>query len=209
MPVTPEYPPTPPVQPTPPMPPTPPVVPIYPTPDPMPTAVVPPPLINDQEPSQGPTVGVAPQAVVRVLSPRGVEYVFMTVALFTGATALVSLLISLVNGATDFGVLEFPVAMLVVALPIFAWLFLRLKKSEVNTPGLRLEPSKRRSTQFIQIASFVVCFFTLIGLITALFAKMSGSLVGTSIIKIILDGLIILVVVGGILTYYWRDEHRA
>lgn len=166
-----------------------------------------PPDFQNNQPD--PSVGISPQAVVRVLSPRGVEYVFMTIALFTGASALISILIALVNGKTDFDVLEFPTAMLVVSLPIFAWLFLRLKKAEVNQPSLRLEPSKRRSTQFIQIASFVVCLFTLIGLLTAIFAKMSGASDGGSMIKIILDALVILVVVGGILAYYWRDEHRA
>jgi hypothetical protein len=156
-----------------------------------------------------PSVGVAPQAVVRVLSPRGVEYVFMTIALFTGASGLISALISLINGKFSFSVLEFPVALLVVAVPVFTWLFLRLKKAEVNDPSLRLEPSKRRSTQFIQIASFVISFFTLIGLVVGIFASISGQYSGGSLLKLVFDALAVLVVVGGILAYYWRDEHRA
>ncbi len=152
----------------------------------------------------------APLAVVRVLSPRGVEYVFMTIALFVGVGGLISALISFVNGKFDFGVLEFPTAVLLVSVPTFAWLFLRLKKAELANPSLRLEPSKRRSTQFIQITNFIICFFTLIGIIVGIFAKMSGQYNGSggSLFKLILDGLIIILVLGSILAYYWRDERR-
>src|ERR1035441_4219828 len=118
--------------------------------------------------------GVVPMPVVRVLSPRGVEYVFMTVALLTGALGLGSALISLVNGKTEFSVMAFPAATLLVSVPVFAWLFLRLKATELADPSLRLDPSKRRSTQFIQIASFLVSFFTVIGYVSAVFDKMSG-----------------------------------
>jgi hypothetical protein len=120
-----------------------------------------PPINNASVPEQPATV--APIAVVRVLSPRGVEYVFLTIALFTGAASLTGDLISLLNGKTDFSVLAFPTAALVVSLPVFAWLFLRLKKAEFRNPSLKLDPSKRRSTQFIQITTFVICFFSGIG----------------------------------------------
>jgi hypothetical protein len=149
-----------------------------------------------------------PQPVVRVLSPRGVEYVFMTVALVIGAIGLISALLSVVNGKMSFSSLSFPVAMLLVAVPIFGWLFLRLKNTELADPTLALDASKRRSTQFIQIASFVTCFFTLIGFLAALFAKMGGEYDG-SLVKLILDVVILLAVAGGILYYYWKDEHRA
>jgi|GEM_PF-1053273 len=154
------------------------------------------------------TSSLVPQAVVRVLSPRGVEYVFLTIALFTGAIGLISALISLVNGKTDFNVLEFPAAVLLVSIPIFAWLFLRLKKAELIDPKLKLDPSKRRSTQFMQIFSFIICFFTLIGFVSLIFAKMAGQYGGSSV-KVFLDVLVILLVAGGILFYYWRDEHRS
>jgi hypothetical protein len=147
------------------------------------------------------------QPVVRVLSPRGIEYVFLTIALFTAAIGLGSALISLVNGQTGFDILAFPVASLLVSVPVFGLLFLRLKKSEANNPSLRYEASKRRSTQFSQIAGFVTCFFTLIGFVTSLFAKAAGEYHG-SVGKLFLDVLIVLIIAGGILAYYWRDEHR-
>jgi hypothetical protein len=149
---------------------------------------------------------LSPQPVVRVLSPRGIEYVFMTIALLMGAIGLGSALISLVNKQDNFTVLAFPVAVLVVSLPTFAWLFLRLKKAESLNPALKLDASKRRSTQFTQIVTFLTCFFTMIGLVTAIFAKLSGNFDG-SIVKLILDVLVVFVVAGGILAYYWHDEH--
>lgn len=148
-----------------------------------------------------------PVPVVRVLSPVGVEYVFLAITLFVGAAALVAALISLVNGQYSFSVLSFPTAALAVTVPLFALLFLHLKKMESRIPSLKLDPSKRRTTQAIQIVSFVVNLFTLIGFIFAVFAKLGGQST-VSIGKAALDALSILVVAGGILTYYWFNEHR-
>ena len=175
------------------------------TPPPPPTRVAPPP---DAIPNPPAPQGVVPQPVVKVLSPRGVEYVFMTIALVTGAVGLASALLAIVNGSYSFSVLYFPLSLLLVSVPVFSWLFLRLKHVEVLDPAARLDASKRRSTQFIQISSFFVCFFTLIGFLATVFAKLNGSYNG-SIVKVILDVLVILVVAGGILFYYWRDEHKA
>ncbi|MDB5169571.1 MAG: hypothetical protein JWO41_927 [Candidatus Saccharibacteria bacterium] len=151
---------------------------------------------------------LVPQPVVNVLSPRGVEYVFLVITLFTAAIGLSSGLLAAVNGALSFSSLSFPTALLLVSLPLFAWLFLRLKKAELLDPGAALDASKRRSTQTTQIICFLVVLFTLIGLVTAVMAKIGGNL-GESIVKIILDVLVLLVVFGGILAYYWRDEHKA
>ncbi len=145
--------------------------------------------------------------VVKVLSPVGVEYVFSAITLFIGAGSLLGILLSLVNGGTDFSILAFPTAALVVCVPVFAALFLRLKKMEFNMPQLRLDPSKRRTTQFLQFVSFTVCLFALIGFLTAMFAHI-GSSGGPSIGKAALDALCVIVVFGGILTYYWFDEHK-
>lgn len=132
----------------------------------------------------------------------------MTICLFVGAIALVTALISLANGKIDFSVLAFPAATLLISVPAFALLFLRLKKLELNRPELKLDPSKRRSTQFTQIAAFSVVLFTLIGFVFDIFMKLGGQ-GGLSIVKAILDTLCILVVAGGILAYYWRNEHKA
>ncbi|MFZ1248746.1 MAG: hypothetical protein WAQ24_00290 [Candidatus Saccharimonadales bacterium] len=152
-------------------------------------------------------IAVAPQAVVEVLSPRGIEYVFMTICLFMAAGGILSVLIALVNGKMEFPVLGFPVATVLVSGPLFAYLFLRLKKAELAEPQLRQDPSKRRSTQWTQIVTFLTCVFTLVGFVSTLFAKMAGQYSG-SLLKVFLNVLVILLVAGGILAYYWFDEHK-
>lgn len=151
---------------------------------------------------------MAPQPVVQVFSPHGIEYVFQTLSLLTGALGLLIVLLSLVNGETGFEVLGFPVAMLLVSLPLFAGLFLRLKNAELRNPALRLDASKRRTTQVVQIVTFLTCLFSMIALVAIIFAKIGGSYDG-SIFKAFVNVLIILLVAGGILTYYWREEHRS
>lgn len=177
-------------------------------PDPV-AATVP---LTPPEPAAAPALSVpssttSPVPVVRVLSPFGVEYVFMTICLFVGAIALATALISLANGKIDFSVLAFPAATMLISVPLFAVLFLRLKKLELSRPELKLDPSKRRSTQFTQITAFTVVLFTLIGLVFDIFMKLGGQ-GGLSIVKAVLDTLCILVVAGGILAYYWRNEHK-
>jgi hypothetical protein len=163
--------------------------------------------IAGRAPASVAAFGVNPQPVVQVLSPRGVEYVFLTISLFTAAIGLTSGLLAGLNGQLNFATLSFPSALLIVGLPIFGWLFLRLKKAELIDPSAALDASKRRSTQSIQIITFVVTLFSLIGLVAAIFAKMGGQL-GTSLGKIVLDILVLLIIFGGILAYYWHDEHK-
>jgi divalent metal cation (Fe/Co/Zn/Cd) transporter len=136
----------------------------------------------------------------------GVEYVFMTISLFAAAGGLTAALLSLVNGKISFDVLAFPTALLIVSVPVFALLFLHAKRQELRSPGLRQDPSKRRSTQFTQIVSFLVCLFTLVGLVSAIFMKLGGQSDGP-LWRIALDCLVLIVVFGGMLAYYWRDEH--
>lgn len=147
-----------------------------------------------------------PIPVVKVLSPVGVEYVFLTLTLFAGAISLAAALISFVNGKTDFSVLAFPAAVLLVTVPVFSVMFLHLKRLETQVPDLRLDASKRRSTQFTQIVAFIACLATLIGFVFDIFSKIGGQ-GGPSIVKAALDALCVLAVSGGILAYYWRDEH--
>lgn len=149
---------------------------------------------------------VQSQPVVKVLSPFGIEYVFLALSLFFGAGGLIAALLILVNGAASFSALAFPAAMLLVTLPVFAFLFLRLKKLEMRMPHLRLDASKRRTTQLIQIVSFITVIISLISFVYAVFAKMAGQS-GTSVGKVTLDTLCFVVVAGGVLAYYWRQEH--
>lgn len=174
--------------------------------EPMSKTAEPSPVQSTFSNSQSPT-SLEPTPVVKVLSPRGVEYVFLTVSLFLAAIGLASTLIALVNNKTDFSVLALPTSILVVSVPLFGLLFMHTKRAELNNPNLKLDPSKRRSTQFTQIVAFLVSVFTLIGFVTFCFAKSSDQYKG-SLVKIGLDALVLLVIAGGIGFYYWLDEHR-
>jgi len=149
----------------------------------------------------------APIGVVQVLSTRGVEYTMMMLCLWLAATARLWVLLALLNGGNHFDVMAFPVSLMVVCVPVFGWFFLRLKKAELADPQLRFDPSKRRLTQFTQVIAFAACLFNLIAFVYLVFTKMAGH-AAPSLGKSLLNLAVILLVAGGILAYYWNDEHR-
>jgi hypothetical protein len=146
--------------------------------------------------------------VVRVLSVKGVEYMMMSIALWMVSGSLAWLLLSLVNGITDFQLLAFPTAMLIVSLPCFGALYYRLRKAELQNPSLRLDPSKRRLSQITQFFAYVTCLFNLITFVYLLLGKIGGTS-SIAVWKIFMNLIIVLAIAGGILVYYWFDEHRA
>lgn len=148
-----------------------------------------------------------PVPVVKVLSVRGVEYLMMSFSLWLSAGSLIWVLLSLANGLTAVSILAMPIALLLVCVPTFGFFFLRLKNQEVLNPALRYEPSKRRLTQITQFLAFMTCLFNLVTFIYLLIAKVGGS-ESISIGKAFLNLIIVLAVAGGILAYYWNDEHR-
>jgi hypothetical protein len=145
--------------------------------------------------------------VVKVYSVRGVEYGLMTFMVHAGAAGLIWCLLALVNGEAGFDSLAFPVAVLLSALPVFGYLFLRLRKAELADPKLRFEPSKRRWSQLTQFITFFACFFNLVGFIYTLVSKMGGDDSG-SLAKSFGSFDVVLVVAGGVIAYYCMDEHR-
>lgn len=166
---------------------------------------------NQASPSPAPALDQKltdqPVAVVQVLSTRGVEYTMMTLALWFAAVSIIGLLLSVINGDNSYDTLSLPVSVLVVSVPVFGFLYLRLRKDELANPELRLDPSKRRLSQFTQIFAFAACFFNVIALVYLVMQKMAGHFSG-SIGKVLIDVLVVFAVAGGILAYYWIDEHR-
>lgn len=150
-----------------------------------------------------------PVAVVKTLSTRGLEYLFMSIALWIAASGLIWALLLVVNGQTSAPMLGFPATSLIVCIPVFAYFFIRLKKAELKDPALRFDASKRRLSQITQTIAFLTCIFNVITFVYLLFSIASGSSLGQSVVKLILDLLVILAVAGGILVYYWADEHRS
>lgn len=149
----------------------------------------------------------APVPVVKVLSVRGVEYMFMSIFLWIGAASFIGMVLSLINGQSGFSTLAFPLSVLIVALPGFALLFLRLKKAELADPNLKFDASKRRLTQITQILAFLTCLINLITYIYIVMQKIGGE-GNVSIGKVSINVLVIMIVAGGILAYYWHDEHK-
>lgn len=189
-----------------------PMTPVYQQPDPVPerNAVFAPEALVAS--ADGPSAAVShqsdePLAVVKVLSVRGLEYWMMTLALWVGAFSLTGVLLAVINGGSNFEVLAFPVSALVVSFALFAFFFLRLKKAELMNPSLRFDPSKRRMSQVTQILAYLAGFVSLIGIVYSIIAKLGGGYDG-SVGKLLLDFVVILVVAGGILYYYWVDEHK-
>lgn len=184
-----------------PQPPQPPVTPAVPvTPPAVPPAV-------PQTPPAAASMSDQPAPVIQVLSVRGVEYAMMTLLLWFGAGSLLILLLMLFNGATEFLAMAFPLAFLLVCVPGFVFFFRRLKQAELDNPALRFDPSKRRLSQFTQIITFALCLFSVVGLLFIILQAIGGE-GGVSVWKAFLNVLTTLVIAGGILVYYWIDEHR-
>ncbi len=153
------------------------------------------------------TTSDQPVPVVKVLSVRGVEYGMMTITLWVAAASLAGGLVSAINGGASFEILAFPISLLLVTVPVFAFFFLRLKKAELANPSLRLEASKRRFSQVTQFLAFLTCLINVIVFVYLIMASFGGK-VHTSWLKAIGDLIVILIVAGGVLAYYWFDEHK-
>lgn len=148
-----------------------------------------------------------PVPVVKVLSVRGVEYAMMSILLWFGAGSLMTLLVSLIQGGAGFESLAFPLSLLLVCLPGFAFFYLRLRSAELANPDLRLDASKRRFSQITQILAFLTCFFNIVAVVYLL-VGMAGGNEAPNIGKVLGSAVVILLVAGGILYYYWVDEHK-
>jgi len=148
-----------------------------------------------------------PIPVLEVLSVRGVEYGMMTIVLWIGALTLAWVVLNMLNGSRGFNYVVVPTSALVICVPIFGWFFLRLKKAELADPGLRFDPSKRRWSQITQIIAYTAVLVNLIYFVYVLLQHASSSH-GSSIPKALANLAVVLVIAGGVLAYYWRDEHR-
>lgn len=160
----------------------------------------------------------SPVAVVQQLSTRGLEYNIMFLAL--GFTAI-SLGILLHNYVDKFfttesffeGLSSYASAAIVVALPIFAFLFLRLMRAEKAEPELRKDASRRKTVQSVLVISFLWGIFKIISYVYSLMnagvTDSYSSSVHTSAMGNLLHLVITLGIAGGIFAYYWIDEHRA
>jgi hypothetical protein len=149
-----------------------------------------------------------PVAVVKVLSTRGVEYGMMAIALWVAASTMAWVVLNLLNGSGGFDSVVVPTSSLVICLPVFGLLFLRLKKAELVIPELRLDPSKRRWSQTTQFLAYIVLLVNFIYFVYTIMQHASGGH-APSIGKSLINLVVVTVIAGGVLAYYWHDEHRA
>jgi Domain of unknown function (DUF5671) len=152
-----------------------------------------------------------PIAVVSNWTTRGLEYMIMFIALGVAATSLGWVLHNFVDSGLGLtgtmfeeGV-SFASASLVVTLPIFAVLFLRLKKGELRDPSLRQDSSRKRMTQLTLLITFLIGLTHIVGYIYSL---LNPSTANISPLGSLAHMLITVLIAGGIFTYYWMDEHR-
>ena len=173
-------------------------------------------LMPPPPPGQAPVTayGGAPIAVVQRRSTRGFEYVIMFLALAITAASFGQIVHNLINAALGldggFGAEAGAAATagLIVGLPIFSLLFLRLKKAEHRDPSIRTDSSRHGAVQFALIVSFIWGIGKLLVYIYALLNGSAGYGEAANPLAELLHALVTVVIAGGIFAYYWIDEHR-
>lgn len=190
--------------------------------------VVPPPpnaSNRSSEPVMYHTKPNQPVSVVQNLSVRGFEYMVMFITLLASAFSVgwlahsfINTLFSKASNTYDYGGTDsfstFAVTILLVSFPIFAYMFIRLKKAELADPSLRHDSSRRKLTQLTQLVTFVVGLGYLIYFIYNLITPETGYSSSYSVdsspsfLEQLLHMLVTMTIAGGIFLYLWRDEHR-
>ena len=160
-----------------------------------------------------PHPGQQPVTVVQTFSTRGLEYIIMFISLYVTASSIGLLLHDMVSALfnsadyNDYGYSSMATASLIVSLPIFTVLFLRLKKAELNDPTIKNDPSRKRAVQLTLVVTFITGLIKIISYIYSLM-NLGGGEFETSPVQDLLDTIITLGIAGGIFAYYWIDEHR-
>lgn len=160
-----------------------------------------------------------PVAVVSNFTTRGLEYIIMFIAMAVTAVSLGLVLHSLVDtlfnadGDAYDGIVSYATSALVVALPVFAALFLRLKKAELSDTTLLEDPSRKHAVQLTLIITFIIGIWKVITYVYSLLNAGNGSVDAygstQSLGGNLIHTLITLAIAGGIFAYYWRDSHKS
>jgi hypothetical protein len=181
---------------------------------------------DDDLPVPPPPPGSAsesPRPVVQNFSTRGLEYIIMFIALAVSAISLGSILHSSINALFGSGEsilgsggsVPFAASALVVSFPVLAYLFLRLKKAELDDDTLRHDASRKRAIQLTLVVTFLVGLGNVIYFVYSLMAgdandsyNSFGSSASNALLGNFVHLVITLTIAGGIFMYYWRDEHK-
>lgn len=168
--------------------------------------------------------GGQPSSVVERSSTLGIEYAVMFLALGIGAISLGSMFhnwLDVASGLTD--MFENPLAMaaVIIALPIFAVLFLRLRRIEQARPEVRADSSRRKWIQITLLVSFLIGLGHIIWYVYNLlngyggyqefsYSGESQPSLSTGAYQLLQFGhlAVTLLIAGSIFAYYWIDEHK-
>ncbi len=161
----------------------------------------------------------APVAVVQTYTTKGLEYIIMFISLWVTASSIAFLLHNIVNmafGNADIYGDTAPIATasLIVALPIFSILFVRLKKAEKENPEIMNDPSRKRAVQLTLVITFIVGIWNIIWYLYSFLNggspvdTYSSSETSLNPVGDLIHTLISVSIAGSIFAYYWREEHR-
>ena len=131
------------------------------------------------------------------------EYSIMFLTLWVAALAMFWLFNGLLFGS-DYSELKFPLTAIIVCLPVFLVLFLRVRKHEERDPELKHISGRLHLVQNSEGVAFVIL---LIHTIYVLYQFLSGTT--DNLAQQFLSWIGSLVLFGGIFAYYWFDTHRA
>lgn len=172
---------------------------------------------------------VQPTPIIKYLSTHATEYFLMLLSMALSAFSLGAILHSAVDQLTgadsSYYTEAFSIAgaSLMVALPIFAILFLRLKLAERKNPVKARDFSRHRLVQLTLVLTFVIgiskltsYFYSLLNSsesydsfsIFDLFGFFTGSSGTDSAMGNFLHMCVTVGIAGGIFVYYWIDHHR-
>jgi hypothetical protein len=150
-------------------------------------------------------------------SAKGFEYIIFFITLGIVALSLAAMMHNLVDLLVQTEkysfyreTLSFSVAALVVVLPIFLFLLLKLKKDELKHPSIKLDPSRRRAIQLLMLITFLIGVIKLVAFVYNILGTAEPSYYGreTNILAELLHALVTIGVAGGIFIYYWKEQSR-
>ncbi len=150
--------------------------------------------------------------VVPFRSTAGLEYLIMFISLWAVAMSLAAVLHSLVDGLLNASgsfydtIATFSQAALLVSLPVFAFLFLRLKKTELAKPEIRRDTNRKNAVQLTLLVTFIIGLGKTIFYIYSLLNSGNGQ--NGSVLGNLLHTIITVGISGAIFVYYWVDDHR-
>jgi hypothetical protein len=152
--------------------------------------------------------------IVPYRSTAGLEYLILFISLWISASSLAAILHASIDGLTGSdssiyqGGMSFAAAALIVGLPIFGFLFLRLKKAELADPDIRRDLNRKNAVQLTLLVTFLLGIGNTIYYVYQLLNGGSADGSSGSAIGSFLHTLVTVGISGAIFVYYWIDDHK-